>query len=91
METQSTNTNQEDSMTTPTLSIHRTCCNGKPAIELVVCNAPAELRTILDGLNILPVPDMANRRSIICKTPVELDAARDPLKSMFDAKGNWIA
>lgn len=76
--------------TTPTLSINRTHLNGKPAVELVVRHATAELRPILDGLGILPTVDMANRRSIICTTPAELDAARDPLKDMFDARGNWI-
>src|SRR5574343_148540 len=60
--------------TTPTLSINRTHLNGKPAIELVVRHATAELRPILDGLGILPTVDMANRRSIICTTPAELDA-----------------
>ena len=77
-------------MDKPTMSINKTMMSGKPAIELVVRHATAELRTILDGLGILPSVDMANRRSIICTTPAELDAARNPLKTMFDDKGNWI-
>lgn len=76
-------------MTTPTLSINRISHNGKPAIELVVRHATAELRPILDGLGILATPDMANRRSIICTTPAELDAARNPLRDLFDDRGNW--
>ena len=77
-------------MQLPTLSINRTGHNGKVAVELVVRNATAELRPMLDALGILPTVDMANRRCIICATPAELDAARDPLKGLFDSQGNWI-
>ena len=77
-------------MTHPTLSVHRTHYNGKPAVELVICHATAELRPILDGLGILPTVDMANRRAKICTTPAELDAARNPLRHLFDDQGNWI-
>lgn len=80
-----------ETMGSPKLSVSRTMLNGRPAVELIVTNATAELRTLLDGLGIVPVSDMANRRSIVCTTPAELDAARDPLKTMFDAQGNWIA
>lgn len=77
-------------MDAPILSVHKIHINGKPAIELVVRNATAALRPILDELGILPTPDIANRRSIICTTPSELDAARNPLRHMFDDTGNWI-
>lgn len=65
------------------LEMRRVQKDGKPAIEMVVRNATAEMRPVLDGLGILPTPDMANRRSIICATPAELDAARAPILHFF--------
>lgn len=68
----------------PKIEICRIMQNGKPAVELVVRNATAEMRPILDDLGILPTPDMANRRGIVCTTPQELDAARNPIIKFFD-------
>lgn len=64
-----------------TMQLERTMRNGKPAIRLIVRNANAELITLLDGLGINPVADIANTREIVCSTPTELDAARKPLLS----------
>ena len=72
------------------LELARTQKNGKTAIELIVWDAPASLRPLLDDLGILPSVDMQGRRSRICLSPVELDTARDPLRSYFDKAGNWI-
>ena len=71
-------------MDAPKLEIVRTQKDGKPAIELVVRNATAAMRPILDALGIVPTVDIANRRSIICTTPQELDAARAPIIKFFD-------
>lgn len=66
--------------------------DGKVAIRLVVRNAGriSGFPEKLDGLGILPVCDEANVRAIICRTPAELDAARNPLVGLFDRTGNWI-
>lgn len=77
-------------MTTTTFSANRIMHAGKPAVELVVRNYPTSMIPLLEGLGYVVTVDMANRRSIICTTPAEIDAARNPLKDMFDAKGNWI-
>jgi hypothetical protein len=79
-------------MQTPKFEAHRININGKPAIELVVRNslANAELHAIIDSLGYAPTVGIANRRSIICSTPTEIDSARNPLVRFFDAKGNFI-
>lgn len=91
LEQQTSQLNQEIEMNAPKLEISRTQRNGKPAIQLIVRYATPELRALLDTLNIVPVADISNCRSIICTTPAELDAARQPLASFFDAQGNWAA
>jgi hypothetical protein len=70
------------------LEIRRAVKNGKPAVELVVRNATASLRALCDTLGIAPTVGVSNRRAIICSTPAELDAAREPLRALFDAAGN---
>ena len=76
-------------MTTPTLRLEKVMKGGKPAIRLVVRYATPELRTMLDGLGITPDCTIANYRTIVCASPAELDAARNPLMPLFDAKGEW--
>ncbi len=71
----------------PTMTLERTA-NGK--IELVIRYATTALRPVLDELGILPDCSIANRRSILCSIAAELDAARNPLRAYFDAKGAWI-
>jgi len=78
-------------MDNPKLQIERITVNGKPAIELIIRNATKDLRQVLDGLGIKPTADISNRRSIVCATPAELDAARNPLAVFFDRNGEWIA
>ena len=73
-------------MSNCTMSLERT---GKQII-LVVKNAPESLRPVLDGLGINLVTDIANRRQVVCSNAAELDAARNPLRSYFDAQGNLI-
>lgn len=70
----------------------RTLVNGKPAVELIVRNSMAntELHSLVESLGYTATQDIANRRSIICTTPAEVDAARNPLVKFFDAKGNAI-
>lgn len=77
-------------MSTPTLRLEKVMKDGKPAIRLVVRYATAELRTMLDGLGIKPDCTIANCRTIVCATPAELDAARNPLIPLFDSKGQWL-
>lgn len=72
------------------LELARTAKDGKPAIELIVRNAPADIRGLLDSLGIVPTEGMMGRRSLVCATPAELDAARTPLLPYFDKQGNWI-
>ena len=78
-------------MTSPKFEIARTQKNGKPAVELTVRNAMAnkDLQALVESLGYVATPDIANRRSIICTTAAEIDAARNPLVNFFDAKGNW--
>ena len=73
----------------PQLTLERVTRNGKTAIRLIVRNATPELRPLLDELGILPVCDIASVREIICSSPEELDAARNPLLPLFDGKGAW--
>lgn len=70
--------------------ICRTQKDGKPAVELVIRNANASLRAICDTLGMQPTVGISNRRSIVCSTPAEVDAIREPLRSLFDATGNYI-
>jgi hypothetical protein len=72
---------------TPSLSVERTP-NGK--VALVVRNATASLRPLLDRLGIVPDCTITNRRAVLCSTPAELDAAREPLRQLFDARGQWV-
>ena len=48
-----------------------------------------DLQALVESLGYVATPDIANRRSIICTTAAEIDAARNPLVNFFDAKGNW--
>lgn len=74
----------------PKLEILKTTKMGKPAIEIVVRNANAILRPLLDSIGIIPTPDISNRRGLICATPAELDTARAPLAKFFDKTGAYI-
>lgn len=78
-------------MNAPKFEVFRTQKDGKPAVELVVRNsmANAELHALVESLGYQPTTDIANRRAIVCTTPAEVDAARNPLVKFFDAKGEW--
>lgn len=78
------------SMNNPTLSLERVHFNGTPAIKMIVRNADAALRATLTDLGVMPDCTIANYRSIICFTPAELDAVRNPLKPLFGSKGEWL-
>lgn len=77
-------------METPTLKLEKTMKDGKPAIRLVVRYATPALRSLLDTLGVRPDCSIANCRTIVCATPAELDAARNPLMHMFGHKGEWL-
>ena len=77
-------------MSSPTLALEKTMKDGKPAIRLVVRYATAELRALLDTLGVNPDCTIANCRTIVCATPAELDAARNPLMPLFGHKGEWL-
>jgi hypothetical protein len=74
-----------------TLSACQTNQDGKLAVELIVRHAPASLRPLLDSLGYECSVDMMGRRSIICTTPAAIDAARNPLATLFDKTGKFIA
>lgn len=75
----------------PKFEICRTQKDGKPAVELVVKNSlySKEFHGLIESLGYKPTEDIANRRSIVCTTPAEVDAARNPLVKFFDTKGEW--
>lgn len=77
-------------MTSPTLQLEKVMKDGRPAIRLVVRYATPELRAMLDGLGVTPDCSIANCRTIVCATPAELDAVREPLKPLFGHKGEWL-
>jgi hypothetical protein len=78
-------------MNAPKFEAHLVMENGKRAIELVVRNASADadLLALVDSLGYTGTVDISNRRRIVCTTPDEIVAKRDPLAKFFDAKGNW--
>lgn len=73
----------------PKLEVLRTNYQGKPAAELVIRNATPELRSLCDSLGILPTPDMANRRGLICTNQEALEVARKPFRAFFDNRGEY--
>jgi len=81
-------------MTKPQFAITRTTKDGKPAVELVVRNTTktehADFRALLDSLGYGAASGMDNAKRIVCTTPEQIDAARNPIKPYFDAKGFWI-
>lgn len=79
-------------MEKPKFEVFRTARNGKPAVELVVRNASYDdnLEKLLVSLGYTETIDISNRMSIVCTTAEEIDAARNPLKMLFDAKGCFI-
>ena len=78
-------------MEKPKFEVHRIKINGQIAIDLIVRNATysPELDALTTKLGYRPVEDIGNCRSVRCTTPAEVDAARAPLISLFDAKGEW--
>lgn len=77
-------------MSNPTLQLEKTMKDGKSAIRLIVRYATPELRELCDSLGINPDCSLANCRWIVCATPAELAAARNPLMSLFGHKGEWL-
>ena len=78
-------------MNTPKFEIQRHVNNGKVQIELIVwCSTFSdELHNIVVDLGYKLTTDVSGRRSIMCSTPEEVDAARKPILKFFDAKGDW--
>ena len=78
-------------MEKPRFEVRRLKIDGQIAIDLVVRNATysPELDALTTQLGYRPVEDVCNCRRVRCKTPAEVDAARAPLISLFDAKGEW--
>lgn len=74
-------------MTKATIALNRVTINGRTGIEIVIRNgAQAGIADLLDSLGIVPTADIANRRSKVCYTAEELDAARNPLKGLVIAE-----
>lgn len=77
-------------METPKFEVARVQRDGKPSVELIVRYATPELRNLLDTLGYVADCTIANRRSIVCTSPAEVDAARNPLAPLFDKTGAWL-
>ena len=60
------------------------------AVELVVCNPRGALRDALPSLGYALVAHLTNRWARVCRSPAEIDAARDPIAVFFDRAGNEI-
>jgi len=74
---------------TPKLILSREMRDGKKAIRVtVICNT--EILGITDGLGYQAVDDQTNTRTILCSTPAELDAARNPIMRFFGHKGEYL-
>ena len=78
-------------MKTPKVEIQRHIKDGKVQIELIVWNSMcnSELHELICGLGYELTTDITGRRSIMCSTPAEVDAARNPIMKFFDAKVEW--
>ena len=78
-------------MKTPKFEIQRHITNGKVSIELIIWNSTysEELHEIACKVGYELTTDVTGRRSIMCSTPSEVDAARNPVMKFFDAKGDW--
>lgn len=80
-------------MTSPRFTASRVAKDGKPAVEFVVRNTTqkdhADFRALLDALGYGPASGIDNARRIVCATPADIDAARNPIAKFFDAKGEW--
>jgi hypothetical protein len=72
---------------TPKLALAR---GNNNTIVLKVLHAyGSAIDELTTSLGILP-DGLADSRSIVCSSPQELDAARNPLAHYFDARGEWI-
>lgn len=78
-------------MNTPKFEIQYHVNNGKVQIELIVWYSTFsdELHNLVVDLGYKLTTDVSGRRSIMCSTPAEFDAARNPILKFFDAKGDW--
>ena len=76
---------------TPRFAVAKRNKGGKPAVELIIHNATynQELDALTTHLGYAPTPMLANRRSLICTTPEQIDAARNPIAKFFNARGEW--
>ncbi len=72
-------------MNAPKLEARRIMVDGKIAVEFIVRNSMAniELHSAIEALGYKPVTDISNARSIVCNTPEEASAARDPIAKFF--------
>lgn len=78
-------------MNTPKFEIQRHVDSGKVQIEMIVWYSTFsdELHNLVVALGYKLTNDVTGRRSIMCSTPAEVDAARNPIVKFFDAKGYW--
>lgn len=79
-------------MDKPKFEVSRVIVEGKVVgVDLIVRNATysPELGALTTNLGYRPDEDISNCRRVRCTTPAEIDAARAPLVSLFDAKGEW--
>lgn len=74
----------------PTFALFNRSTADQKAFEMVVRNPTTELRDLVKTLGYTLTEDMANRYAITVSTPAEMDAARNPIKHLFDAKGEWV-
>ena len=78
-------------MEKPRFEVRRLVIDGKINIDLIVRDATysPELDALTMKLGYRPVEDISNCRRVRCTTSSEIEAARTPLVSLFDAKGEW--
>ena len=76
--------------TKPVFTLSRTMASGKPAVELTVQSPSQEMVSLLTDLGFTTVVGILNRYHKICTNPAEVDAARNPLATMFDTTGKFL-
>lgn len=62
-------------------------CRISGGVQLHISNPTPVVKPILEKLGYRLVPDIFNFYDIICTTPAELDAARNPIKQFFNPDG----
>jgi len=76
-------------MASPELKATRISKGGKPAVQLTISNASG-LGATLTSLGYVGGAYTGYTYSIVCTTPAEIDAARNPIAHLFGHAGKWL-